>query len=200
MSRRSAAGDRAVLLVLGLVLLVAGAGAAAWGLGQLGAVLPGAPENLSTAGAAGVLEASWWGAAGLAAGVVLVLLGLAWLLRHVPPRSPGALALRRAGGASSGGPAGRDRLDGGALADALAARVEQAHGVRSAHGSVVEEQGRLVAEVRAVVEPWADLRAVARGSDDAAAELHRAGGRDDLRPRVRLRVARSEREPRRSVA
>ncbi|NNH23623.1 histidinol dehydrogenase [Pseudokineococcus marinus] len=115
-------------------------------------------------------------------------------------RARGAAALRDLGARLDGVRPPHLRVPADALADALAARVEQAHGVRSARGSVVEERGRLVAEVRAVVEPWADLRVVARGSDDAAAELHRAGGRDDLRPRVRLRVARTEREPSRSVA
>uniref|UniRef100_UPI003B3AB89D hypothetical protein n=1 Tax=Pseudactinotalea sp. TaxID=1926260 RepID=UPI003B3AB89D len=85
--RRTAATDRATLIVLGLVLVAAGGATAAWQLGAFGA----APEFTEEHDR--LIGQPWWPAVAIVAGVVLVLVGVWWLLRHRPGGSVTRLAL-----------------------------------------------------------------------------------------------------------
>lgn len=180
--------DRALIFLLGLVLLVAGVAVAAWGVSLLDEVWAGAPDELSTAPATDVLSASWWGAAALACGIVLGLLALWWVLAHRTHHGIGPLRLP-----GSGRP-GQLTLDGTAAADAAADVIAATPGVRSAKGQTITDRGQLLADLRVVVEPDADLRTVAGATDTAMTDLATVLGRDDIRSRVTLTVARSTRQ------
>ncbi|WP_432572095.1 hypothetical protein [Kineococcus sp. SYSU DK005] len=190
MSRGVLGLDRVVTALLGLVLLAGGAAAVAWWGGWLARVLPGAPRELSTAGADGVVEAGWFAAACAAAAVVLAVLALWWLLAHVPRRGAGTLSL------PGSGAGGQLRLEPDGVADAGARELELTPGVRSAGGRVLDDRGELVVELRATVEPTADLGEVAAAADGVSARLRQVLGRDDARGRVLLSVARDDRSPR----
>lgn len=178
-SRRTAVWDRTGTLVLSLVLLVSGAALVWWWSGRSPAADP-----LSTRTATELTQASWWPAALGAAGVLLVLLGLAWLLAHLHRSTVDRLHV------SGSGPQGRlDAAAGevvGAAADAFADTI----GVRRASGSLVRDRGQLVASITATVERECDLAALAQHADLVSAQLHDVLGRDDIRCRVQLKVAR----------
>lgn len=180
--------DRTLIFLVGLVLLVAGVAVAAWGLGLLTQVWAGAPEELSTTPATDVLSASWWGPAALAGGIVLGLLALWWVLAHRTHHGVGPLRLP---GSSR---SGQLTLDGTAAADAAADVIAATPGVRSARGRTITDRGQLLADLKVVVEPDADLRAVAGATDTAMTDLAVVLGRDDVRSRVSLTVARTTRQ------
>lgn len=187
MKRSVLALDRTALLLLGLALLVLGAAAVAWGAGWLTRLWSASPDQLDLAPVTGALAAPWWPGASLAAGLVLGLLALWWLLAHRTHRSVGPLRLPGAGG--------RDRrtIDGSRAAGTAADVIAETRGVRSASGEVVTDRGQLLAALSVTVEPDADLGAVVAATDAAMADLSTVLGRDDVRARVHLDVARSAR-------
>lgn len=190
--KRSVVGfDRVVVLLAGLVLLAVGAATAAWGAGRLDEVWTAAPQELQLKTATDAFAASWWPWAAGAAGVVFVLLALWWLAAHVPRRGAGTVSLP---GTSR---TGRLLIDPSAPAAVAAEVLAEAPGVRSSRGRVVRDRGRLVVELKATVEPDADLTAVVAATDAVTGDLAHVLGRDDARARVHLVVARSARHERR---
>ncbi|PRY13031.1 hypothetical protein [Kineococcus rhizosphaerae] len=183
MSRRVLGLDRVVAVLLGLVLLAGGAAAVVWAAGWLRQWWPGAPARLAVAD---VTKESWFAAAAAVAAVVLAVLALWWLLAHVPRRSVGTLSL------PGSGPGGQSRLTASGPVDAAAEEFALTPGVRSASGRTISDRGELLVEFRAVVEPTADLRTVAAASQEVSAQLRQVLGRDDVRGRVRLSVARND--------
>ena len=87
MKRATASVDRTSTAVVGLALIALGGGAVAWERGQF----PGR-ERLDAPFLATAVDAGWWPWALGAAAIVLVLLGLWWLLAHLPRRSVGTVA------------------------------------------------------------------------------------------------------------
>lgn len=184
MNRAVIAWDRIATLLVGLLFMGVGLAGILWWLGTF----PGWPQQLQADQALGLADEAWWPWAVGAAGIVLILLGLRWLLAHVPDRRVASLKLP--------GSAGQGRLEakvgpiGSAAADALALTP----GVRSARGTVQRDRGQLVAKLRATVEPQADLNDVAAAADRVSAELRQVTQRDDLVCQVNLSVARTARE------
>lgn len=188
MIKRSVLGvDRLAALVAGLVLLALGVALVAWSGGWLTSLWPQAPDELTLQTATDAFATPWWPAASLAAGLVLGLLALWWLLAHRPHRGTGPVRLQGSSGS------GDLLLDGSAAVATAADVLVDAPGVRSARGRLVRDRGALVAEVRAVVEPAADLERVVAGAEEALTDLAAVLGRPDIRGRVRLAVARDER-------
>jgi len=188
MIKRSVLGlDRLAAFVVGLVLLALGVALVLWWGGWLAGLWPRAPQELTLQTATDAFATSWWPGASLAAGVVLGLLALWWLLAHRPHRSTGPVRLTGSDG--SGGLL----LDGSAAVSTAADVLEDTPGVRSARGKLVRDRGALVAEVHAVVEPTADLERVVSGAEEALTDLADVLGRPDIRGRVRLDVARDVR-------
>ncbi|WP_432574307.1 hypothetical protein [Kineococcus sp. SYSU DK005] len=185
MSRSVLALDRLVALVVGLVLIALGLAAAAWYPGWLARLWPAAPRELQLRTATDAFAASWWGWAAGAAGVVLVLLALWWLLAHLPRRGVGTLPLP---GSARGA---RLLIDPDGPVDTAADVLAGTPGVRSARGRVLRDRGRLVVDVRATVEPDADLAEVVAAADAVTGDLRHVLGREDARARVRLSVART---------
>jgi len=186
MTRRVLGWDRTAALLVGLALLALGVAAVLWGAGQLTRLWPGAPQQLSTATATDVYGQSWWRPVSTAVGAVLALLGLWWLLSHLPRTRVGPLRL------PGSGPAGRSSLDGGAAVAVAAELLGEVPGVRSASGRLREHRGQVVAEMSLTAGPHADLGALARSVEDVSADLAQVLSRDDVRARVRVRVARQD--------
>ncbi|WP_432561744.1 alkaline shock response membrane anchor protein AmaP [Kineococcus sp. SYSU DK003] len=187
MSRAVLGLDRFLALLAGIVLLVAGAATAAWGAGWLVRVWSRSPQTLQLQTASDTFTTAWWPWAVGIAGAVSALLGLWWLLAHLPRRGVGPLSL------PGSGRAGRLLIDPSGAASTAAEVLQETFGVRSASSRVVRDRGQLVVELKATVEPDADLTSVVAATDDVAADLQQVLGRDDARARVRLAVARRRR-------
>jgi hypothetical protein len=186
--RRTVLGlDRVLAVLLGVVLLVTGLGAAAWYGGWLRRLWPQFPRQLSTQYAADLIGTSWWPWASGAAGAVAVLLGLWWLIAHLPRRAVSFLALP---GSSR---AGRLRLDPSGPAATAADVLADNPGVRTANGKVIRDRGELVVALTATIDPRADLSDVIEAADSVAADLRTVLGRDDVHARINLSVARRAR-------
>lgn len=164
MNRRTAVTDRVVVLLVGLALAAAGLLVLDW---QTGTVLD-LRERLSTTGLQDVLASAWWPWVSAIAGVVLGLLGLAWLLAHVPGRGPARARL------SGSDQSGRLEVDLRAVGSSVADRLEGLGPLTSAHGGTARVSGRDVLQVKARVEPGADPAAVAQAVRQCAAEVDEA--------------------------
>jgi len=183
MRRSVLAFDRVALLLLGLVLLVVGVAAVGWQLGFLGDVWPDVPSSVAV-DTTQVTEASSYAALAGVVGVLLVLLGLWWLLAHLPRRSVGSLRL------PAGEQAGRLVVDPGPAVATAAEVLADDPLVRSARGAVLADRGELVVRLRATVDPDSDLDAVVAACDRVLADLAHVLPAEQLRSRVELSVLR----------
>jgi hypothetical protein len=192
MNRATSALDRIIVTVLGLALLLGGAWVVAWSQGWL----PGgwwSPRGFFAGPVSQSLTgADWWPLALVAAGVLLTVLGLVWLVRHF--RSHGVDSLSLVGDPHGGSLV----IEGDALASGAASMLEDGvPDVTKARGSLAERHGRLVVDLTASVRRDADLEAVTRLCDRVADDVVRTTGRSDVTCRVRLKVApRAGRAPR----
>ena len=184
MRRSVLALDRIAAILLGLILLVLGVAAAGWYNGGLRRLWPAFPKELSTAGASDVLNTGWWPWAAAGAGALAVLLGLWWLIAHLPRRGVGMLVLP-----GSGKP-GRLLVDPAGPASTAAEVLADTPGIRSAHSKVLRDRGELVVALTGTIDPRADLTDVIAATDAVATELQAVLGRDDARARIHLTVAR----------
>jgi len=160
MSRSMVAVDRFVALVMGIALIAAGVFAVLWWRGAF----PEAP-SLDLAGVRGTLDQPWWPWVAGLVGALGVVLGLRWMLGHLPDRGVGLLKLP---GSSS---QGRLSADAGSVATAAADVLEGVPGIRSSSGRVLRERGQ-----------------VAAAADQVASDLASVLGRDDLCCQVQLKV------------
>src|SRR3954451_25381773 len=92
MSRAILAFDRVVVLLLGLVLIVVGVAAVGWQVGFLADVWPDVPGSVDV-DSTRVTDAESYAVLARAGGVALGVIGLWWLLAHLPRRSVGSLRL-----------------------------------------------------------------------------------------------------------
>jgi hypothetical protein len=127
---RSAAGDRSLLVLIGLVLLAAGVLVALLGHGVFGAARAGRP--LLDPVVVDALRAQPLLARGvaIAVGVVLLVAGLAWTARSLRPERRPDLVLDR-------GPATTVTVRASAAAEALAAQAAALPGVGRARARLV---------------------------------------------------------------
>ncbi len=159
--------NRALLAVLGALLSAAGALVLARGLGLIGQA---DEPMLAETTVSGIAEQPWAGVAAVAAGIVVVLLGLRWLLVQLPTRtSTGQLAVHTD---SSGG---TTRLQASAVADAVVRDVETYPGVHAARADLTGSRARPWLSLTVTVDPRTDVRALdGRIHGHAAARLARA--------------------------
>ncbi|GAA1594076.1 hypothetical protein GCM10009804_58330 [Kribbella hippodromi] len=182
MRRGLVALDRAAALVIAVLAIGAGAAALGWRFD----LLPGTPNRVEIGGLTDLTTMSWWPWATGGGGVLLTVLGLGWLARHLPRRGTGQIRLLGSGAIGS------------LTADAKAAVAAAGHalartpGVRDGSGRIVLDRGQLVAELTVTLEPSADLAVVRAAAQQTSQELLCIIGRDDLRHRVELCVARSD--------
>lgn len=178
-SRATVAVDRLAALVVAVVLIAGGSAAITWWFH----LVSGLPRSIDVSALSDATNRSWWPWAAAVVGLLLVLVGLRWMVAHLPRRSVSHLTL------PGSDRSGRLRVAARPLAAAAAASLATADGVTSSSGQVRRERGQLVAALRATITPDADLEAVAQAADRAARELAGVLGRDDVRCVVRLRVA-----------
>jgi len=179
MSRLATGLDRLAVLLVGLVLIVVGAGAILWQL----ATFSQAPKSLTAPGLVHAGTQSWWPWAVGIGGAVLVLLSLRWLGAHVPGRKVHDAKL--AGSDATG----KLTVDLSALAAAAAEALAEAPGVRSATGKAVTDRGRRTLELIVTMEPTADLAAVTAAADKVGADLNQALAEPAIATRVHLHTA-----------
>ncbi|GAA1114691.1 hypothetical protein GCM10009630_10090 [Kribbella jejuensis] len=185
MRRGIIAFDRIAGLLVAIVLIGAGAAALGWRYD----LIPNAPDRIRIVGLTDLPSEPWWPWATAAGSVLLIVLGLTWLTRHLPHRRVGQLRLPGCDAT------GRLSADANAAVNAAAQIIAMAPGVRDGSGHVVLDRGQLVAELHCTLEPAADLTVVHVAAQQAAADLHRVLGREDLYHRIELRVARTDRTP-----
>ena len=179
MSRGVIAFDRFASLIVGIVLVAAGAFALVWWLDLFSWL----PPALNTSPVTDTTSQTWWPWVAGLVGAVLVLLGLRWLAAHIPNGRVGELTL------PGSGTQGKLRAAAAPVAKAAAEILEAAPGVRSASGRMLRERGQLVARLRATIEAQADLHAITSAADQVAADLAKVLERDDLRCQIQLKVA-----------
>ncbi|MDI9893797.1 hypothetical protein QM797_03595 [Rhodococcus sp. IEGM 1381] len=145
MKRATASLDRTSTAVVGLALIALGGGAIAWERGKF----PGR-ERIDAAFVDTTVDADWWPWALGAAAIVLVLLGLWWLLAHLPRRSVGTVAFASTPDSDVDG---RLSVDLTTAAKSAAKSLAAHEGVVSASGRSVSDRGERVVEVTATLDP-----------------------------------------------
>ncbi|GEK22029.1 hypothetical protein [Cellulomonas xylanilytica] len=183
MRRSILAFDRVLVLLLGLVLVVLGVAAVGWQTGFLGSVWPDVPDEVSV-DTGEITGASGFAVLAGVAGSALVVIGLCWLIAHLPRRSVGSLRL------PSGEQPGRLVVDPGPAVATAAEVLADDPLIRSARGAVLADRGEQVVRLRATVDPDADLGAVVAACDRVLADLAHVLPADQLRSRVELSVLR----------
>lgn len=146
MTRKLNATDRAATLVAGLVLTAGGLALLNWHQQWIGSW----SDTLSTSRFADTESTAWWPWAYAAAGIVLALIGLVWLLAHLPRRGERIVRLDAASNEH-----GAARVDYQSLATAVAADLEAHSPVTHVKGSTRRRRGTLVVELRGYVDPHA---------------------------------------------
>ncbi|SEB63839.1 hypothetical protein SAMN04489844_0737 [Nocardioides exalbidus] len=181
-TRKTLLIDRIATLLLALVLIVGGAASIWWWSGvTIAGRRPVATSDTSRV--AEVVDAAWFPWAAALVGIVLALIGIRWIASHLTSARVKHLVL------DGSDATGRLDVAGSKVADAAADALATTVGVRSARGAVVRDRGQLVATLKAVIEPEADLAHLARRADEVSAQLAGALGRDDLHCSVQFRVA-----------
>ncbi|MGF0310494.1 hypothetical protein [Rhodococcus sp. IEGM1428] len=145
MKRATASLDRTSTAVVGLALIALGGGAIAWERGKF----PGR-ERIDAAFVDTTVDAGWWPWALGAAAIVLVLLGLWWLLAHLPRRSVGTVAFASTADSDVDG---RLSVDLTTAAKSAAKSLAAHEGVVSASGRSVSDRGEQVVEITATLDP-----------------------------------------------
>ena len=145
MKRATASLDRTSTAVVGLALIALGGGAIAWQRGKF----PGR-ERIDAAFVDTTVDAGWWPWALGAAAIVLVLLGLWWLLAHLPRRSVGTVAFASTPDSEVDG---RLSVDLTTAAKSAAKSLADHPGVVSASGRSVSDRGERVVEISATLDP-----------------------------------------------
>lgn len=174
---------RVVALVLGLTLVVVGVVIIAWSLGLRDLGFTELSRQVSTAWADSVVTEAWWPWALGAAGLVLALLSLWWIVSLIP--RPPLRRLRLPGSGHAGELWVDAREASNAVARALSARI----GGHEARGAIRRESRGLVLENQVSVAADAELGRVVSGADRTDTLMRNMLGRDDLFYRAVIRVA-----------
>lgn len=145
MTRRLATIDRVVVGLVGVALVAGGLALLDWRYGWVGGSYP---DALSTSGWDDLTSHGWWPWALAAAGIVVGVLGLVWLLAHAPRRGEGTISLSEASDQT-----GAIRIDLGSVAKAAAADLEAAGVATHVKGTARRVRGRHVVELRGRLDP-----------------------------------------------
>jgi hypothetical protein len=184
-NRRDARANRIGLAVIGIALCAVGGGALAVGLGAFGPDTAALP--LLDGGVAGFArDRAWFWPGVAAAGILLAVAGLGWLVARL--RGDRLRRLRLESGAS-----GVTELGGGAAGEALAVQVEGYPGVRRAHATLRGSPAAPRLDLRVRLRETASLAAlVVLLREEALRDLSGALGRERVPTLVRLGFARDE--------
>lgn len=183
MSRGVVGFDRFVALVAGLAALLVGVAGIAWGSGLLDRVLTsGVPRSVDLGRGHDVTQTAWWGWVAGFGGLVLVVLGLVWLVRHLGRGGVTTLEL------PGSGPDGHLSARSSAVTHAAAEVFAGGPGLRSATSRIRTDRRQLVLELDAVTDPRIDLAAAADAAARTAGEVLDLTGVAALHARGRLTV------------
>ncbi|MUL63007.1 hypothetical protein BOO86_00910 [Mycobacterium sp. CBMA 234] len=157
---------RVATLVAGVVLISVGTALVLWPTH----VVRAAPEHISTGPVVRHTVSTWWPWELAGAGTLLVVIGLVWLIAHVPIRK--AQVLRVAGTNDPGSIT--VNLDG--VASAAAAALAEDSNVQSAKGKTIAHGGTSTVELTVTVAHPAGLASVISAIDTTLADVARATG------------------------
>ncbi|MUL78448.1 hypothetical protein [Mycolicibacterium sp. CBMA 226] len=176
---------RAATFVAGVVLVCLGAAAALWP----SHLVRVAPEHISTQPVVHATTSTWWPWELAGAGTLLVVIGLVWLIAHVPVRQ--AQVLRVPGTTDSG----FITVNLDAVASAAAAALERESNVQSAKGKALADRGRSLVELTVTAAHPTGLADVISAIDNTLADVARvtAGAGDKVAARAVVQIAKSKR-------
>ena len=182
-TRRTRGTDRAATVLLGLVLIALAALVWEWRLDLTGLLDPRA----EVAGVGSVVDSTWWPWVAAAVGLVLGILGLLWLLAHLPRPTRGSTRL------SGSDATGRLEADHASLAKALAERWAALAPVTGTRGRTTPDAPDVVL-LSGHVELEADTVDILDAADRIEREVVEAF--PDLDVRVRFLLDGPSRQPR----
>lgn len=182
-TRRTRSLDRLATVVVGLALLAVGLLAWEWRLDLTGWF----QQTLRTDGADGVLDSSWFPWIEAVVGVLLGLVGLTWLLAHLPRPTRGR---SRIDGSDA---TGRLEVEVAPLARTLADRWSELAPVTGVRGRTAPDANDLV-ELVGHVDVEADADALLAGTEQLETEVEQAF--PDGSVRVRFLLQGPGRQPR----
>lgn len=178
--------DRTAALGAGLLLTAAGIAAIAWPTRWV----RGLPDRISAEPVTRAIDAGWWPWALTAAGVVLTLTALIWLISHIPVRrSP---VLRK-----SDTERGHIRVSLDGVASAAAEMVARSPVVESAKGKAVTDHGVSTVELTVTVSRPTAVAEVIPVIDAVTAQIAQVTGDPDVAARTFVQVAKSADQRRR---
>lgn len=182
-TRRTRGTDRAATVLLGLVLIALAALLWEWRLDLTGLL----DTEGEVAGVGSVVGSGWWPWVAAAVGLVLGVLGLLWLLAHLPRPTRGTTRL------SASDATGRLEADHASLAKALAERWASLAPVTGTRGRTSPDAPDVV-----LLTGHVELEADAVDILDAAAQVERevVEAFPDLDVRVRFLLEGPSRQPR----
>ena len=187
---RSSAGDRWLVVGIGLVLLAAGALVTLLSFGVFGSARAGRPILDPLIVNALGAQPDLWRAVAVTVGIVVALLGLIWTARSVRPERRPDLVL-------DGGPDTSIVVTALAAADAVAAQAAELPGVRRARARLVGAERAPALRVTLWLTDDADVRAVLRRlRDEVIATARDALELTALPVAVRLELDRPQAQPR----
>ena len=178
MTRGTIAIDRVMALLVGVLLIVIGAGALIWHTG----LIPGFPEVFTAHALTGAISAWWWRWAVAAVGVAFVGVALRWLAAHRPAGRATPIALH-----DSDTP-GTVSIDPSAVASAAADALQRHPAVHSAKSKVVTDRGDRTIDMNVTAAHPGDLDEVVAAIDTTCTEIARATGGAPLATRSTLHV------------
>ncbi|WP_306370266.1 alkaline shock response membrane anchor protein AmaP [Nocardiopsis sp. CC223A] len=191
-ARRSARGNRQGLLLVGIVLLAAGAAAFAAGRGLFGAGMAG--DALLNDAVRGALAAPWMPYAVVAVAFVAAFLALRWLLVQGLDDTVGRLVLER-------GADGRLEMPESVARGALEQEVAAYPGVRRARARLTESADAPHLRLALTLDDDADVAAVwRRVRSEALADLRRSLELETIPAVVRMSMTAPAKNPRRRLA
>ncbi len=182
-TRRTRSIDRLATIVVGLALVAAALLAWDWRLDLTGWF----QQTLRTDGADTVLDSSWWPWAWAVVGVALGVVGLLWLLAHLPRPTRGT---SRIDGSDA---TGRLEVDVASLARTLADRWAELAPVTGVRGRTAPDAHDLV-ELIGHVDVEAEADALLEGTERLETEVEQAF--PDGSVRVRFLLQGPGRQPR----
>lgn len=169
--------DRVVTLLAAMLVIAAGLLVVDW---HYRWVLQAYPDQLTTDPAHEITTSGWFPWAFAAAGVLLGLLGLVWLLSHLGRRGPSTLRLH------ASDQTGRVQADLRSIANAAADRLETLAAVTGVTGTVITIRSRPVILLRGRIDPVAPTASITDAVETCTRDVAAAFPDESISCRVLL--------------